>query len=246
LRSNLLRWFEFKKDSKVLEIGAGCGAITEELVRNEVGVTALEPSHKKTLINAHRNHSAKNLSLVGGSLAGYKPSQKFDYIVCVGGLGYVQSFFDSQTPYHDVLSAIKNSLANGGKLLLAIDNRLGFKYWAGAREDHTGRFFEGHNGYPSNTGMETFGKKELTNLVLSAGFSETRFFYPYPDYKTPFFVYSDDFYPGDGAAFPLGRLPTPVFDKTREQLFSEQNAMRFIEKNDLYRNFSNSFLVEAS
>src|SRR6185436_4822697 len=39
-RGNLLRWYEFAKGSSILEVGAGCGGITEELVRRDARVTA--------------------------------------------------------------------------------------------------------------------------------------------------------------------------------------------------------------
>ena len=244
-RGNLLRWYEFSKNAQVLEVGAGCGAITEELVRNEIEVTALELTRKRALINANRNKKAKNLTMVVGNLDAYKPKKKFDYVVCVGVLEYAGTFYHSSSPYEDFLASLRGILVPGGKLLLAIENRFGLKYWAGAKEDHAHTFFEGHNGYPGHKKVQTFGKKELDTLLKSSGFSKNTFYYPYPDYKNPFFVYSDSYYPGNRAAFPLSRLPAPTLDRPRELFFSEQNSMRFIEKNDLFPDLSNSFLVEA-
>ena len=131
-------------------------------------------------------------------------------------------------------------------MLLAIENRFGLKYWTGAKEDHVHTFFEGHNGYPGKKRVQTFGKKELHELFINSGFNNTYFYYPFPDYKTPSFVYSDDFYPGNGTNFPLRRLPTTTLDRGREHFYSEQLSMKYVEANDLFRDFSNSFLVEAS
>ena len=36
VRQNILGWYPFKKDASVLEIGAGCGAISGVLCRNEI------------------------------------------------------------------------------------------------------------------------------------------------------------------------------------------------------------------
>ena len=56
-------------------------------------------------------------------------------------------------------------LKNTGKLLIAIENKLGMKYFAGAPEDHTDIPFFGINGYPGNHSVRTFSKTELQELV---------------------------------------------------------------------------------
>ena len=44
---------------------------------------------------------------------------------------------------------------------MAIENKLGLKYFAGCKEDHVGRMFEGIEGYKNTSGVETFSKREL-------------------------------------------------------------------------------------
>ena len=39
-------------------------------------------------------------------------------------------------PYVEMLRKIRNHLNPGGKIVIAIENRLGMKYWAGCAEDH--------------------------------------------------------------------------------------------------------------
>jgi SAM-dependent methyltransferase len=241
-----LRWYEFTENATVLEVGAGCGGITEELVRNNVKVTALELAEKRALINVYRNQTADNLEVFIGNLEDFISNKKFDYVICVGVLEYAGTFIHSASPYEDFMNSISALLAPGGKFLLAIENRLGLKYWAGAKEDHVHTFFEGHNGYPSPKQIQTFGRKELADLFLRTGFTATDFYYPFPDYKNPSLVYSDSFYPGKGTTFPLGMLPTPTLDRPRENFFSEQCVMRYIEANNLFPDFSNSFLVEGT
>jgi 2-polyprenyl-3-methyl-5-hydroxy-6-metoxy-1,4-benzoquinol methylase len=245
-RATLLRWYEFEAGSEVLEVGAGPGAITEVLVEKPVQVTALELTERRSLINAHRNRDAENLTVVVGNVQSFEPEQRYDYIVCVGVLEYAASFIDSEEPYHDFLAMLVSMLQPGGKLLIAIENRLGLKYWTGAAEDHTGRFFDGLNDYPTGKKVRTFGRQELVDLLGAAGLAHTYFHYPFPDYKTPAVVYSDDLHPGHGAEFPLGLLPTPTLDLPRETLLSEQHLMRLLEANGLFPWFSNSFLVEAA
>ncbi|MCA9349299.1 class I SAM-dependent methyltransferase [Candidatus Saccharibacteria bacterium] len=246
MRANLLGWYNFPKNSKVLEIGAGPGGVTESLVNKDIQLTALELSPKRALINAHRNKQHSNLKVVVGNLEDYKPKEKFNYIIVVGVLEYAGTFIKGGTPYDDFVGIISKLLHPNGKLLLAIENRLGLKYWTGAKEDHIHTLFEGHNDYPSTSKMKTFGRKELSDLIRANGFVSTYFYYPFPDYKSPHFIYSDDYYPGKGASFPLKSLPTKTLDRARYNFMSEQLLMRQLESNDLFRDFSNSFLIEAS
>ncbi len=245
-RKNLLGWYNFNEGSDILEIGAGCGAITESIVDKDVKIDALELTEKRSLINAHRNTSAKNLKILVGNLQSLSPTKKYDYIVCVGVLEYAGMFIKDKDPYNKFLMLLTSVLKTGGKLLLTIEKKQGLKYWTGAKEDHTDSYFEGINGYPGKKAVRTFGKLELESLLLECGLSKTYFFFPYPDYKTPQLVYSEDYHPGNGCSFPLGLLPTPTLDTPREVLASEQSIMMTLEKNNLFKEFSNSFLVEAT
>lgn len=244
-RGNLVNFYNFRKDSKVLEVGSGCGAITEALAKKEIHITSLELTEKRARINANRNKNRPNLEVVVENLENYSPTEKFDYVVCVGVLEYAGKFTKSKDPYANFVKLLRKNLKPNGVLLLAIENRLGLKYWSGATEDHLHKYFAGQNDYPLKKGVKTFGKKELEVLLLNNGFSSTYFYFPFPDYKTPDFVYSEDFYPGNNTAFPLGSLPTVSLDYHREHFFSEQSAMRVIEANNLFPDFANSFLVEA-
>lgn len=65
----------------------------------------------------------------------------------------------------------KTVVKTNGKLLIAIENQYGLKYWCGAREDHTGIPFEGMNQYSfTQRGVRTFSKSALENLVKESGF----------------------------------------------------------------------------
>lgn len=246
LRSNLLNWYTFKNRSSVLEVGSGCGAITEALVENEsLTVVANELSGRRAEINYERNKKAKNLEIVVGNLQDFKPKEKFDYVVCVGVLEYAGTFIDADEPYDEFVKLLNSFLKPGGRLLLAIENRLGFKYLAGAREDHTAGYFDGINNYPQNKNVRTFGRNELTELLNRSNYIVEEFYFPHPDYKIPEVVYSDSYLPGVDTVVPKNLLPSPNFDQDRKFLFSEQLFVDAIEDNRLYAHMANSFLVEA-
>ena len=65
----------------------------------------------------------------------------------------------------EYLEKINRLLKPGGKILIAIENRLGLKYFAGRREDHVGREFVGIEGYPGIDFVETFSKLELEQML---------------------------------------------------------------------------------
>ena len=44
---------------------------------------------------------------------------------------------------------------------IAIENKFGIKYWAGATEDHTGRIFDGIQGYGGVERVRTFSRYAL-------------------------------------------------------------------------------------
>jgi len=154
-------------------------------------------------------------------------------------LEYAGKFTDSTNPYKDFLKQIKQYLKHDGVLIIAIENKFGLKYWAGAREDHSGRFFDGIENYLTTHGMKTFGKNELKKLLGSAGFNEAGFYYSMPDYKIPTSIYSDEIPP------LLGQINgfSPNYDTDRYQLFNEQIAYDNIILNDQFDFFANSFLV---
>lgn len=242
-RRNLLEWYSFKEKSSVLEIGAGPGAITGLLCEKTNKVTAVELSYRRAKINSVRNSKYNNLEIIVGNLNDMKFEDKFDYGVLIGVLEYASSFTNTNNPHVDFLNKIKNLLNKDGVLIIAIENRYGLKYFAGAHEDHTGNRFDGIEGYRNINWVKTFGKREIINILNQAGFSNCKFYYPYTDYKTPRLIFSDD------------RLPTvddfltdntPNYDYDKLVFFNERLAIEGIIKNQQYDFFANSFLIFAS
>lgn len=246
-RRNLLSWYPFAKKSSILEVGAGCGGITESLVQKDVEVTSVELSKRRALINATRNSEAKNLKIIVGNLNEFSPKNKYDYVVCVGVLEYAAMFGESKEPYKSFIKKMHGFLNPGGKLLIAIENQMGIKYFAGAIEDHVAKSHEGINDYPGQQEIRTFGRTELKRLLKDCGFTKQYFYYPFPDYKVPTLIYSDDYYPGkDDVIFPKYLLPTPQHAPVGHEVFSEESFAGVVERNGLFREFANSFLVEVT
>lgn len=244
MRTNLIEWIEFGKRDSILEVGAGCGAVTGMLAEKvpEGKVTCIELSKRRSLINATRHKDHDNIEIIVGNFEDIeKALPKFDVIMLIGVLEYAKSYIHSEKPFLDFLQRILQHLTPNGLLIIAIENKIGMKYWAGCREDHTGKFFDSMESYPNSNNVQTFSKKELSDLLKESGYSNVKFYYPYPDYKLPTAIYSDFRLPERGSLYRNIRN----FDQDRLRLFDESKAWNTIIDSGLFPEFSNSFLVIA-
>ena len=241
-RRNLLEWYPFKPDGALLEIGGGCGALTGLFAEKLADVTTVELSGKRAEIIAARHSAASNLKVYAGNFLDMDFEGKFDYVTLVGVLEYTKVFIKTKTPYAYLLNAVRRCMKPDGTLIIAIENKFGIKYFAGAPEDHTGRAFEGIEGYPGGAGFETFSKDELSTLLADNGFDRNEFYYPYPDYKLPEEVFSDRMLPD----VYNNLKESESYDLSRVRLFSERRALLNLAKAGRFDYFSNSFLVFVS
>lgn len=244
LRQNILNWYPFKEDAKVLEIGCGLGAITGLLCDRCKSVVSVELSKRRATAAQWRCREKDNLEIIVGNLNDIQFEQKFDYITLIGVLEYQGNYTNTDHPYLDFLKKIKMLLKPDGKLLIAIENQFGLKYWCGAREDHTGIPFEGLNDYRlKETGARTFSKAALNELIKESGFQNTFFYYPMPDYKLPTVVYSEKHLPDNANMQNLQCYYAPEKDTL---VIKEDTLYEHLIQNNVFEFFANSFLVECT
>lgn len=241
VRENILSWYPFREEETVLEVGAGCGAITGLLCRKLKHVTSVDLSKRRSDINYARNKEYDNLDIYVGNLNDMIFEEKFDYIVLNGVLEYAVSFTDSETPYEDFLLGMSRFLKDSGKIIISIENRLGLKYFSGAAEDHTAVLFSGLNEYQNIDFVRTFSKTEIETLLESVNFKNYKFYYPYPDYKFPIEIFTEDTFEENeyGKAYPN-------YDGNQVRLFDEDKVAYSLVKEGVISTFTNSFLIVAS
>ncbi len=239
-RENIINWYPLKKTDRVLEIGAGCGAVTGALCRNAGSVVSVELSKRRAEINYERHKDYDNLEIMVGNLNDMDFNGGFDYVILIGVFEYALSYTEGEKPYETFLNNIKSFVKPGGKILMAIENRLGEKYFAGAYEDHTDAFFLGLNEYKDNTSVRTFSKQELTDIFHNCGMERIKFYYPYPDYKFPSEIYTDETI--NSASY--GREYMNLYP-TRYSLYNEKSVSDALVKEGIMQSFANSFFVEA-
>ena len=242
IRENILEWYNFDPEGTVLEIGSGCGAISGLLCEKCKRVVGIDLSQKRSLINATKNRKFDNLEIMVGNFEDIKLDEKFDYVTLIGVLEYSIYYINDEKPFETMLERAKSYLKPDGKLIIAIENKYGMKYWAGATEDHTGGMFDGIQNYKGVDRVRTFSRGKLESMMINAGFNQNDFYYPIPDYKMPSVIYSDEYLPSEGNI----RNVINNYDRDRYLFFDEELAFDSVCEDDLFKEFANSFLVISS
>lgn len=240
LRENIINWYPIKNDQDVLEIGAGCGAITGALCRKAGNVVSVDLSKRRAEINYQRNINAENLTIYVGNQNDIRFDRKFDYVILNGVFEYAMSFTEGADPYGDFLKKCQSFLKPDGKLLIAIENRLGLKYFTGSAEDHTGNYFLGLNRYENNRTVRTFSKSEWISLLDRCGL-KCKFYYPYPDYKFPVEIFTDASLSVNGYGKPYYNL-----EENRYLWLQENELAKTFAEEGIAGSFANSFFLEIS
>lgn len=244
IRKNILDWYPFKEGADLLEIGCGMGAITGMLCDQCASVTSVELSKKRAMATLLRCREKENLEIIVGNLNDISFEKKYDYITLIGVLEYQGNYTQTDNPYTDFLCKVKSLLKPEGKLLIAIENKYGLKYWCGAKEDHTGIPFDSINQYEFSGGkVRTFAKKELDLIVKESGFKYTYFYYPMPDYKLPTVIYSDNYLPVNENML---NMRTYYYPDNKSIVAQENKIYKDIIQNGVFDFFANSYLVECS
>jgi GT2 family glycosyltransferase/glycosyltransferase involved in cell wall biosynthesis/SAM-dependent methyltransferase len=248
-RANLLRPFEAMLRGSVLEIGAGCGAITRYLGETAASVVALEPSHRRARAAAKRCEDLAGVQVVVDDLEHFETEARFDVVTLIGVLEYAHRFSTREDAALHWLKRARALLKPDGVLLVAIENQLGLKYFAGAPEDHLGRPMLGVSDLYAPDGVRTYGRSSLERLLRQAGFAGMGLALPFPDYKLPSSVLLSegrDAMPGfDGGSALAAASVTRDPQLGRPPLFALDRTWKLLAENGLLADMANSFLAVA-
>ncbi len=215
-KANIIKWYPFEEGATVLEIYEE-NSILESL---------------KNKLNLESCH-IKQLQLQG----------EYDYITLIGTYEYAPTIYQEQVPYVAFLKDLKKHLKPQGKILLAIDNRLGIKYFAGAKSKHYHKIFEGIQSEIRAKEPNLLLKGEIENFVQEAGFQNYKFYYPLPDYTNTNCIFTDEFLPKSNHS----KIIYPVhYEKGSMIIYNEIDVIRQICKNEKFIDFTNSYFIEIS
>ena len=247
-RANIMRPFKSLLTGDTLEIGAGCGAITRYLGECGGRVLAIEGSSHRAAIVRSRTRDLKNVTVLAEDFNQFQCARKFDVVTLIGVFEYANLFAPTQNPHLALLEHVYSLLKPKGKLIIAIENQLGLKYFAGFPEDHVGLPMYGLEGRYQKNQAQTFGKTTLSNLLKEAKFENLVFFVPCPDYKLPHSILTEQGLKNkefDAAVFAWQNVwrdaQIPGYRN-----FNLELAWPEIFKNELSIDLANSFLIVAS
>lgn len=131
-RHCLVRPFPILAGDKVLELGCEGGAITRYL--GEIGalVTAVESSLQRASIASERCRDLQNVRVVLDNSRDFCSREQFDWVFLLGMLEHLPAVTDLTDPIRYCLATAMQFLSPKGKLVVAIENKLGLKYFNGA------------------------------------------------------------------------------------------------------------------
>lgn len=239
VRQNIVRFLPLPEAAEVLEIGAGMGAITKALCQKAAHVTCVDLSLLRSKINEKRNEEMDNLEIIVANLNDIPFNRLFDLVTLIGVLEYGGKYTEGVNPYLDFLLKAYSLVKPGGDLAIAIENRMGLKYFAGANEDHYGIPFYGLNGYPEDQGIRTFSLPELKKLLEHAGCNDYDLYLPMPDYK-----FATSIVAADAPEYFEGALVKEYnFGAYSMDTFDQKEVFASLIAQNTFVEFANSFLV---
>ena len=216
-RQNILNWYPFKKNATILEVNSELGALTPYLCSVAKKVVSIVSSNNSKNIIAEKTKNYKNIEFEK-KLDGIK--EKFDYIVMMDTI--------------ENLSNCVKLLKPSGKILLAVDNRFGLKYWCGAKDDLTNQVFGSING------NQMYSKKDLESL-FEKNKLKYNFYYLFPDHKFPELILTDEILLDNN-----NHTYNSFYKQPYHMFANEKKLFRDILNNGKVDFFANSFFIELS
>ncbi|MCI8891887.1 MAG: class I SAM-dependent methyltransferase [Eubacterium sp.] len=242
MRKALFSWYDFKEQNSILELGGGFGALTGLFCDKCRSVVTIEKNALRAEAIRKRYSERKNLRVLCEDILTWKNEEKFDYIIAVGILETICNGSRDNTDYIQVIERVKDWLAPQGKLLIAVENRFGIRYWCGAVEKHTRKPYGGINNYPLGSQGISFDREQIKHIVKEAGLYQIKFFYPLPDYILPQVIYSQEYLPKSS----VKERVIPYYMDNRYLNAYENDLYDDIVNNSAFEFMSNSFLIEGS
>ena len=264
-RANLLRPLQLGNRQRILEVGCGCGAITRYLGEQGFQVDAVEGSARRAKIASLRCSDLDSVRVICADASTLSlPPDSYDAVVFVGVLEYSGVYapdgVSTEQQIRRTLTGAVRTLRPNGVVVIAIENRLGLKYLAGAPEDHLGRSWIGIADYPASSGpqrgneqqgnhsrsmIRTLDQARWRRLLGETKLTST-FFYPLPDYKLPMACLSESFAATSACSQLVWRYSSVSRAGFWEPVLPTRLSQAGIAFGGAFGTFSDSFAIVAS
>jgi len=251
-RANILRALNFEGIRNVLELGAGCGAISRYLGELGINLDAVEGSPRRAEIARLRCQDLLNVNVIVSDFNDLKvPHRAYDAALLIGVLECAKRFMpnaiDDEDAVISILSKARSMLKKEGLLFISIENRMGLKYWQGASEDHYALPYMGLYGYPKNQGIRTYDRRQWEAILRKTDIKYYRFFYPFPDYKLAKVILSDKYIKTNEYAHSvLYRISPRDYERMWMPNSDTFLILRSLHQSGYLEDFANSFFIAIS
>lgn len=161
--------------------------------------------------------------------------ENYDFITLIGTF---ENLNNAETL--NLLKIAKEHLSENGKLLIAMKNKFGLKYWAGEKIDLNSDAFESIVKSKENY----FGFNKIKEILNSLNL-KYKVYYPLPDYNFTNVIFTDENLPSKDSIDARDLS----FSKDDELIvFSEREAYKQIIEQDkkMFPFFANSYFIEVS
>ncbi|MGA2682175.1 MAG: class I SAM-dependent methyltransferase [Candidatus Bathyarchaeia archaeon] len=205
-RAFFLSILEINKADRILDAGAGCGTISAQMAKGfpSTKVYAFDKSIEMLLFadQIKKQEHLDNMHIMQGDITN-PPFENnfFDVVIMIGLLEWLWGSVKTTPKAAQVLALkrIHDILRPGGRLLIGVENRLGYRNFLGAPDYYTGlRFtnlaphrFGSFSTKPKNNGSYrpcTYSLRGYKRLLQEAGFKDVTFYAALPDYRFPNFI----------------------------------------------------------
>lgn len=161
--------------------------------------------------------------------------EKYDYITLIGAFEK-----DEDNEAIKILKLAKEHLTENGKILIAMKNKFGMKYWAGEKIDFTSNSFEAIVKSKKNY----FGFNKIREILNSLNL-KYKFYYPLPDYNFTNVIFTDKYLPSKDS---IDARDLSYSKEDELIVFSEREAYKQIIEQDkkMFPFFANSYFIEVS
>ena len=163
-----------------------------------------------------------------------------DYII-------VMDVLESSKDPVECLEKWRSYLKLEGHLFLAVENRMGLRFFAGDRDAFTERVFDGVEGYRNLSDVDlnylkgrNYAQYELREMIEAAGLSP--FFYSVlPGLEMPQQIYAEDYLPQE----ELEIRYTPLYHNPGTVFLEEGKLYDSIIKNGMFHRMANAYLIDC-
>ena len=239
LKENILIWYPFKKDTSILYLTSNDSEKVWEdyLIKISNNITIVKFNDKEKVKKSKEN----NVEIIEGKYNKIKIDEEFDYVILLGTLEYANEIIDENDSAHKLIEFAKSKTKNDGKVLLAVDNRLGVNYLVGNKSNHCEKIYDSTKNKFAKGKM--YSRTELDSIIEKCNFKYKKFYYPLPNYKYPNVIYTDNKIPKKNDS----KINYNVIYEDGSLILQDECALlkQFITEG-VFTKFTNSYFVELS